>query len=67
MAGTSLQDLFFARNQSAGYFFLKHPYRPPTPSKVKWSAPNRPLQQLLKLSFLCSFTIVMLEAAFAFA
>ena len=48
--------VFFARNQSAEYCFLKHPF--PLPSKVKWLAPNRPLQQLLKLSF-CVRSIVI--------
>ena len=48
--------VFFARNQSAEYCFLKHPF--PLPSKVKWLAPNRPLQQLLKLSF-CVLSIVI--------
>ena len=37
MAGISLQDIFFPRNQATGFFGLKSPL---TPSKVKWSAPK---------------------------
>ena len=33
--GISLQELFFPRNQSAGYFFLKSPIPPPKKSNVR--------------------------------
>ena len=34
VAGISLQEFFFARNQSAEYCFLKHPYPPPFKSEM---------------------------------
>ena len=56
VAGISLQEFFLLEISLQNIVFLNT--FPPLPSKVKWLAPNRTLQQLLKLSF-CVRSIVI--------
>ena len=56
VAGISLQEFFLLEISLQNIVFLNT--FPSLPSKVKWLAPNRTLQQLLKLSF-CVRSIVI--------
>ena len=53
VAGISLQEFLFARNQSAEYCFLKHPYPPPFKSQM--AGPQQTTSAAFETQFLCSF------------
>ena len=58
VAGISLQKFFLLEISLQNINITFWNTHTPLPSKVKWLAPNRPLQQLLKLSF-CVRSIVI--------